>query len=206
MRPLLVLSCAPTYDRTPSAPTTKGFSENRRSSKASGTTIGVSCSIACEQNEIDLCVCSIEIPCRDLNHCRSRSTKDIKAIGACSAALASRVTRSKHSSGGVSRISADRSALRRSSSCGTLLIPVTLINLYGAAEVRDGMAKLESTSRQNSRAGARIACAKPRIPSRAWRPNASGSTSANRHFRTNRRHFPLLSTRWFGTVADIGGA
>ena len=77
---------------------------------------GTSCSIACEQNEMDLLVSLASRPWRDLNHCRSWSIKEMRAIGAFKARLTRRVMRSKFSSGGVSKMSRDWSAIRRASS------------------------------------------------------------------------------------------
>src|SRR3954469_1506478 len=75
---------------------------------------GSSCMIACPQNEIARSVWPRSIPQADLNHWRLASRIETYAIGTLNNCSASRVTRSKRSSAGVSRMCSEYNAARRS--------------------------------------------------------------------------------------------
>jgi hypothetical protein len=87
------------------APVTIGLSAKRASAAASGTTITSSSRMACPQKEIEREVCEVVSPTLDLNHWRSASTSEIRAIGAWQMCDASSVRSSNFCSGSVSRIS-----------------------------------------------------------------------------------------------------
>ena len=97
-------------------PVTSGFSANRGSSRASGMISGAGVWIATEQNDTARGSSRPETPTHALCHWRFASIIVTVEIGTSKSAAATRVIRSKRSSAGVSRISSERSASRRSDS------------------------------------------------------------------------------------------
>ena len=99
-------------------PTTIGLWQNRGSASASRTMNGFSDSNACVQNEAERVVSVTSMFWLDLNHCLSRSTNEIADIGALRSVRASQEIPSNAWSAGVSNISYECSAARRSASFG----------------------------------------------------------------------------------------
>src|SRR5437016_2225383 len=84
--------------------TTRGLSRKRSSRSASGTTKTSDCKIAVEQKAMSRDVSEASMPTRDLNHWRSSSIREIRAVGVLQTNEASRVRSSKDCSGSVSRM------------------------------------------------------------------------------------------------------
>src|SRR5712691_683971 len=83
---------------------TRGLSRKRSSRSASGTTKTSDCKIAVEQKAMSRDVSEASMPTRDLNHWRSSSIREIRAVGVLQTNEASRVRSSKDCSGSVSRM------------------------------------------------------------------------------------------------------
>src|SRR4051794_2479335 len=105
------------------SPRTSGLSRNRASFVASGTTSSAPLATACAQNDTSRDVSRVSVPSRDLNHCRSWSTKVIVEIGVPQIRDASSVRSSNACSGAESRISYSRSASSRAASPDSNEIP-----------------------------------------------------------------------------------
>src|ERR1700719_2030753 len=124
--------------------TTKGLSRNRSSANASSTTNTSGCRIAVEQSATSREVSATETPTRDLNHWRSPSISEIKAIGVLQTNDASSVRSSNTNSGSVSRMAYfSRAATRLSSFLGltnSMLPP----QLSRSAPGQGGVGKLNS--------------------------------------------------------------
>src|SRR5207245_6759452 len=84
--------------------TTRGLLRKRSSRSASGTTKTSDCKIAVEQKAMSRDVSEASMPTRDLNHWRSSSIREIRAVGVLQTNEASRVRSSKDCSGSVSRM------------------------------------------------------------------------------------------------------
>src|SRR6266446_3907745 len=107
--------------------TTSGLSRKRSSASASGMTKTSDCKIAVEQKAMSRDVSVASKPTRDLNHWRSSSTREIKAMGVSQTYEASRVRSSKDCSGSVSRMAYLSRAMMRASSLAGLVM--TMSNL-----------------------------------------------------------------------------
>src|SRR5713101_4289926 len=122
--------------------TTSGLSRKRSSASASGTTKTSDCKIAVEQKAMSRDVSAASTPMRDLNHWRSSSTREIRAMGVLQIYEASSVRSSKDCSGSVSRMAyLSRATMRASSLAGLVM---TMSNLLrdtssGADDGRGGI-------------------------------------------------------------------
>src|SRR5712671_5687005 len=107
--------------------TTSGLSRKRSSASASGTTKTSDCKMAVEQKAMSRDVSVASKPTRDLNHWRSSSTREIRAMGVLQTYEASNVRSSKDRSGSVSRMAyLSRATMRASSFAGLVM---TMSNL-----------------------------------------------------------------------------
>src|SRR5439155_8388616 len=105
--------------RTWGSETTSGLLRKRSSWSASGTTKTSDCKIAVEQKAMSREVSEAVIPTRDLNHWRSSSIREIRAMGVLQTNEARSVRSSKDCSGSVSRMAyLSRAATRASSLAG----------------------------------------------------------------------------------------
>src|SRR6267154_598394 len=121
---------------------TRGLSRKRSSRSASGTTKTSDCKIAVEQNAMSRDVSEASIPTRDLNHWRSSSTREIRAMGVSQTNEASRVRSSKDCSGSVSRMAYfSKAAILPSSLTG---LAMTMSHL-----LRDPLARVGSRPGRN---------------------------------------------------------
>src|SRR5260370_5585274 len=105
--------------------TTSGLSGKRSSARASGTTKTSDCKIAVEQKAMSRDVSEAAMPTRDLNHWRSSSTREIKAMGVSQTYEASSVRSSKDCSGSVSRMGYLSVAMIRASSLAVFLLTLS---------------------------------------------------------------------------------
>src|SRR5216684_9250443 len=113
---------APAWKRILGSETTRGFSRKRSSLSASGTTKTSDCKIAVEQKAMSREVSEALMPTRDLNHWRSSSTREMRAMGVLQANDARSVRSSKGCSGSVSRMAyLSRATMRASSFAGLAL-------------------------------------------------------------------------------------
>src|SRR6266478_1216417 len=120
---------APALKRILGSKTTRGFSRKRSSLSASGTTKTSDCKIAVEQKAMSREVSEALIPTRDLNHWRSSSTREMRAMGVLQANDASRVRSSKDCSGSVSRMAyLSRATMRASSFAGLVMTMGNLLD------------------------------------------------------------------------------
>src|SRR5258708_37534894 len=116
--------------------TTRGLSRKRSSASASGTTKTSDCKIAVAQKAMLRDVSEASRPTRDLNHWRSSSMREMRAMGVLQTNEASRVRSSKDCSGLVSRMAYFSRATRRASSLAGLVM--TMTNLLRNTLLRSG--------------------------------------------------------------------
>jgi hypothetical protein len=121
----------------PGSTLTSGLSWKRSSSRASGITVVFGSRIAWGQKPVSSGSSELPIPTVDLNHWRSESTSVNEDIEVPKTRWASRVMRSKRSSGSVSsRFSACSAPMRRSSSAG-FGASITYLILGAGSAVQD---------------------------------------------------------------------
>src|SRR5713101_5784954 len=119
---------------------TRGLSRKRSSASASGTTKTSDCKIAVEQKAMSREVSEASTPTRDLNHWRSSSTREMRAMGVLQTNEASRVRSSKDCSGSVSRMAYfSKAAILPSSLTGLAMTMSHLLHDPGLDPGRGGI-------------------------------------------------------------------